>query len=209
MAITTYTELKTAVATWLARSDLTSVIPDFITLAEAEFQRSIRDRRMVTTSDLSTSAGTATVALPADFLEARTLILQSTPYRTLTYATPAQINRNWPSASDTGTPSQYTIIGTNLKLGKIPDAVYTLELEYYQKIPVLSGSNADNWLLLAYPDIYLFASLEQAGFYTKNDRLVSVANAGLRRGMDSLEAEGMRSSWGGGPLAAAVDSTVR
>ena len=208
MAITTYTELQTAIATWLARSDLTSVIPDFVTLAEAEFQRTIRDRRMVTTSDLSTSANTATVALPNDFLEARTLILESTPYRTLTYVTPAQLNKNFPNSADVGTPSQYTIIGTNIKLGKIPDAVYTLELEYYQKIPVLSGSNADNWLLLAYPDIYLFGSLEQAGFYAKNDRLVTVANAGLQRGLSSLKEEANRSSWGG-PLSASVDVTVR
>ena len=30
MAITTYSELKTAVGNWLNRDDLTSVIPDFI-----------------------------------------------------------------------------------------------------------------------------------------------------------------------------------
>ena len=43
MALTTYTELKAAIADWLNRSDLTSQIPDFITLAEAEMAWTNRD----------------------------------------------------------------------------------------------------------------------------------------------------------------------
>ena len=35
MSISTYSELKTAVANFLARTDLTDQIPDFIQLAEA------------------------------------------------------------------------------------------------------------------------------------------------------------------------------
>jgi len=45
MAITTYSELKTAVADWLNRSDLTSAIPNFIALAEAQMSRQIRHRK--------------------------------------------------------------------------------------------------------------------------------------------------------------------
>ena len=44
MAITTYTELKSAVANHLARTDLTSVIPDFISLAEARLSRELETR---------------------------------------------------------------------------------------------------------------------------------------------------------------------
>ena len=39
MAITTYAELKTAIANFLARSDLTDRIPEFIALAEARMSR--------------------------------------------------------------------------------------------------------------------------------------------------------------------------
>ena len=45
MAITNYTELKSSLADWLNRSDLTTVIPDFITLAESQFNREIRNRK--------------------------------------------------------------------------------------------------------------------------------------------------------------------
>ena len=46
MSITTYAELKSAIANWLLRDDLTSVIPDFIALAEADMNRAIRHWRM-------------------------------------------------------------------------------------------------------------------------------------------------------------------
>ena len=43
MALTTYAELKTSVGDWLNRSDLTTAIPDFISLAEAQIERNLRD----------------------------------------------------------------------------------------------------------------------------------------------------------------------
>lgn len=45
MAITSYSELSTAVANWLERDDLTSRIPEFISLAEARHRREIRLRQ--------------------------------------------------------------------------------------------------------------------------------------------------------------------
>ena len=47
MALTTYTELKTSLADWLYRSDLASVIPDFISLAESQVERQLRTRQMI------------------------------------------------------------------------------------------------------------------------------------------------------------------
>ena len=44
MAFTTYTELKSVVADYLARTDLTAQIPDFITLAEVRLKRDLRIR---------------------------------------------------------------------------------------------------------------------------------------------------------------------
>ena len=47
MALTTYTELKASLADWLNRSDLTTTIPDFISLAEAQIERQLRTRQMI------------------------------------------------------------------------------------------------------------------------------------------------------------------
>ena len=51
MAIATYTELKTSIASWLNRDDLTSVIPDFISLAEAGINRDLRHYKMIERAD--------------------------------------------------------------------------------------------------------------------------------------------------------------
>lgn len=43
-----YATLQAAVAAWLARADLTSQIPTFIQLAEADLNRQVRTRQMQT-----------------------------------------------------------------------------------------------------------------------------------------------------------------
>ena len=47
MAFTTYTTLKTSIANYLGRTDLTDQIPDFITLAENRLRRDLRLRTML------------------------------------------------------------------------------------------------------------------------------------------------------------------
>ena len=47
MALTDYSSLKTSVASYLARSDLTTQIPDFIRLAEERLARDLRTRKML------------------------------------------------------------------------------------------------------------------------------------------------------------------
>ena len=73
MAFTSYTTLKSTIADYLARSDLTSQIPDFITLAENRLRRDLRIRQMLKYVTTNTVAGDGTVALPSDFLAMRDL----------------------------------------------------------------------------------------------------------------------------------------
>ncbi len=68
MALATYQNLLDSVANYLGRSDLTSQIPDFVTLAELRLARDIRTRRMLKTSTATMTVGDATVGLPSDFL---------------------------------------------------------------------------------------------------------------------------------------------
>jgi len=44
MSLANYTDLLASVATWLNRTDLTSVIPDFVTLAEERIARDLAER---------------------------------------------------------------------------------------------------------------------------------------------------------------------
>lgn len=163
MAITTYTELKTAIANWLARDDLTSVIPDFITLFEAHANRELRVRRMETTATLTPSSGVAT--LPTDYLEARRLTYQGADAeRSLVYVSPDILHTMFPTAP-TDIPAVYTIEGGSIITR--PSDTTNLELAYYQKIGPLADDTegSEGWLFAQHPDAYLFGALAEAQGY--------------------------------------------
>ena len=59
MALGTYSELKTSIANYLNRDDLTAVIPDFITLTENRLDRELRVRANMIRASTTTTAGTS------------------------------------------------------------------------------------------------------------------------------------------------------
>lgn len=175
MAVTDYSSLQTAIASRLHRSlsdtdangtTMASVIQECISLAENNMSAQVKARAMESRSTLTATAGNAYIALPTDLVESRRLIITSTdPQRVLKYVTPDELSSSYPYSRQ-GTPDAWTVIGSNIQLGSIPDAAYTLELTYLQKIPALSGVATTNWLLTAYPDVYLYGTLVQMCQYT-------------------------------------------
>jgi hypothetical protein len=123
---------------------------------------------METKSTLSTVAGTNTLALPSDMLEMRRLQVVGTYNQPLSYRTPDELSIDY-AANGTGQPVVFTVVGGNVELAPIPDAVYSIELTYQQRIPSLSGLNPTNWLLTAWPNAYLYASLIAATPFIMND----------------------------------------
>lgn len=165
MALATYSDLLASVATWLNRSDLTAVIPDFVTLAEGRIARDLRLRKQITTATLTTVAGTPAVTLPSDFLEAENITLSSTsPMGSLSVVTPEYLDRRYPSGYFTGKPQVYAFIADTLVFGPTPDDAYTVRLDYYQRIPALA-TTATNWLLTNHPSVYLNACLVEGSAY--------------------------------------------
>ena len=68
MSLATYAELKSSVANWLNRTDLTAEIPDFIKLAENRIAHEVRLPTIEKTASMTPNAQGA-IAIPADFLE--------------------------------------------------------------------------------------------------------------------------------------------
>ena len=56
MSLSTYSEIKTSIANYLNRDDLTSVIPDFISLTENRLDRELRVRVNMTRAETTTTA---------------------------------------------------------------------------------------------------------------------------------------------------------
>jgi hypothetical protein len=202
MAISTKAELNTAVANWLNRSDLTARIPEFTSLAEASFNRNLRTREMLVRSTASTTG--QYVSLPTDYLEMLNIELTSTsPPKRLIYITSDRSDDyRERQNNETGTPDYYTIEGTSIQLLPTPSASVTVQLNYYQDIPALSGlaDSGNNWLLLAHPDIYLYGTLMQASPYIMDSQSAQIWDGLLSRSMQELQMSDEKSRYSGGTL---------
>jgi len=203
MAISTKAELHTAVANWLNRSDLTDRIPEFITLAEASFNRNLRTRDMLVRSTASVSG--QYVSIPTDFLEMLNIELTSTsPSRRLIYVSSDRADDFRSQQNDTtGIPIYYTIEGESIQLTPVPDTSYTLQLNYYKTITALSGlaDSAYNQLLTSHPDVYLYGTLMQASPYLMDMEKTQIWDGLLARSMQELQSSDEASKYAGGTLS--------
>ena len=175
MAISNYTNLKTTIADFLNRDDLTSVVPTFIQLGEAQMNRDIRHWEMEARSSGQQSQGDQYMQLPADWLETIRLHLTSQGTDAVELASMASIADKRAQVDDqAGRPRFYSHVRGEFELFPTPDEDTDFELLYYQKIPALGDSTASNWLLEYAPDIYLYGSLAHSAPYLQEDARIAV-----------------------------------
>jgi hypothetical protein len=205
MAIATYNDLKTTIANYLGRSDLTSVIPDFITLAETRLQRDLRTRMMLKSATATMTSGDSTVGLPTDFLEMRDMFIQGNPRATVSYLTPSAFSRD-ARAQESGKPIYYTVIGQELQFAPIPDSAYVLEMLYFYKPTVLATGNQSNVFLANYADALLYASLAEAEPYLMNDARIQTWAGLYDRAVTNINNSDETSEYSGVPLQMKVTS---
>jgi hypothetical protein len=189
MSIANYTELETAVANWLDRDDLAARIPEFISLCEARFNRTLRLRAMETLdTSVSTVAGTNTIALPTGYVQMRDFHLTTSPLTQLQYLTPEMMVR-LNAGSQQGKPATYTIIGDNIRLGPTPDVVYTTSMLYYKTFDPLSVSAPTNWVITNAPDVYLYGALLEAEPFLMNDARTQLWAQALKESINTLQEQ--------------------
>lgn len=173
MAIGTYAQLKTALETWLSRSGDTTVsgnAADFVTLAEARINRDLPLRMMQTTTTLTGTPGSRSIALPSDFIEPYALFL--TTFGVHTMLTPA-VAGNFEYSTGTAAPIGWCINGSNIDLDKLSDLAHTYSFRY-RKSFALSDAAPTNWLLTNHPDCYLSACIVEAAMLTQDMDKISV-----------------------------------
>jgi hypothetical protein len=200
MALATYSDLQTSIANYLARSDLTTQISDFIRLAEIRLRRDLRIRQMLKLSSTSMIGGDATVGLPTDFLEMRNLYLSTNPEQPLNYFSPSSFTRNT-RAQESGRPIDYTILASEMQFAPIPDTTYTVYMLYYASPAFLSDSNTSNVFMANCPDLLLYGALVEAEPYLMNDNRIAVWAGLFQRSLDSLTTSDDRGEHSGSPVA--------
>ena len=196
MAITTYTELQSAITDFLNRDDLSSVAPTFISLAEADIQRRVRHWRMEkrSTAELDTQYS----AIPADFVEVIRMYITSGDTKPLELISQGELlDRKRKNLNTSGSPSYYAITAGEIEVFPVPDGTYDLELYYISRIPALSDSNTSNWLLEQYQDAYLYGALVHSAPYLRDDARTQMWAALFQSAIDAINAESERSKFGG------------
>lgn len=187
MAISTYDTLKSNIADFLNRDDLTSVIPTFIDMAQGQINRDVRHWKMEKQTSLSsTSAGV--FQLPTDWLETKELKfapdLVEYPNDTYTVEYISQNTfdeRKQNSNALTGNPKYYTLVANAglmyahlFPITEQTDNTANLLTLNYLAENQLDGSNQTNWLIADASDVYLYGSLIHAAIYLKDDERLAL-----------------------------------
>lgn len=155
-----YATVASDIAAWLGRSDMTSVIPTFVSFAENKFNERIRHSAMEAAyAEVALVSGKA--ALPEDFKEFKYLV------NTASQPTPLNIETlNWIKSRpvDASTPYHYAIDNDYVVCWPTSGSISGV---YYQSIPGLQA-NTTNWLDTLRHDLYVYETLSHAYFYLKD-----------------------------------------
>lgn len=171
-AISSYATLKTALADWLARDDLTSYLAYMIEAGEERIYREIKVRQMETAYSGAIASGV--IALPSGFRGWKALRVDGSPSTPLQPADLDTLYRQHPLRASDGKPLKFAINGANVEFGPYPDSAYTIKGTYWKKLDALSDSNTSNWLITDAPYLLLWASLSEAAVFIQNDPRIGV-----------------------------------
>ena len=198
MSLSTYSEIKTSVANYLNRDDLTSVIPDFISLTENRLDRELRVRVNMTRAETTTTGDTSFYNLPSDLIELRNITYETSDTNSyaLNYLSPESGSREY-GAYTSGYPRAYTNLGKDIKIYPTPDSTYTLGIYYYSKLVPLSDSVTTNNILDSFPDLYLFGSCLEGAIYLNDTEQTQRFMAIYQKAMDDVKSAEQAARYGG------------
>jgi len=199
MAITSYSTLISAAKTYLNRSDISDAqIKEFISLAEASFNRVLRTRNQIKRS--TSTVSTQFVTQPTDLLELYNIQLNSDPIVRLEQVSLSQLDTFKAASSTTGKPRYFSITGSDLEFYPSPDTSYAIEVIYYSTITPLSTAADSNFLIVNHNDIYLFGTLVQAEPWLMNDERIGVWGGFLGKAIEELRISDERSQTESGTI---------
>ena len=187
MSLANYTDLQASIASWLNHPAATASIPDFIALAEARIARDLRLRSQVAAVTLTTTAGVQGVDLPVGWLEFENLTVTGSPDAQLNYVNIQHLDTKFPSNGYTGKPVVYSVEGSQVLFGPVPDSAYSISVLYYKRYDPLSVTPT-NWLLTNHPGIYLFAALCESAPFLNDDARALVWETKYKRDLDALSS---------------------
>jgi len=213
MALNNYADLQTAIQAWADRSDsqYVAAVPDFIALfeANANAELTLRTRFNTAKTTLTLTSASPLVALPSDFLEAKTLINTSVvPVQVIPIYTATSLYTAITTPATSGPPKGVTVTGSNFEFAPVSDTTYSIDCYYYQVITSLSSGSPTNWLLTHFPNLYLFGALVASEAFLGSDPRMQTWGELYDNMIQKLDGSNERGQYGGSPLRVQVDNVV-
>lgn len=174
-----YSSLQTALADYLARSDLTTWLPNFTQNWEERFMRESDNWGSWMEKALSQAISGGVAAVPSDYLGLKMAYISGRNGPPLKRISLEQLYQRYPRAGSTGFAAYIARNVTNFEFGPI-SGDGTLIGTYYAKPTVLrsyatGGADAvAHFLIVNAPDLCLYGSLLEAEPFIKNDARLQV-----------------------------------
>ena len=169
-----YSELKTAIQDYTQTSESSFVtnIDTFIGQAETRifFDIDLPDFRKAATG--TTSDGTTYLSKPSDLFSVLSLarISSGNEYTYLLPKDVSFIREAYPDTDVKGAPEHYAHFDDSFFiLGPVPDAAYTIQINYKSRPIQLSSTNTTTWLSTNAEAALLYATLVEAYTYLKGE----------------------------------------
>jgi hypothetical protein len=200
MSITSYAELQTAVGNWLHRSDLTSIIPDLVTLGHNRIMRDVRTADMETAFSEAIASGT--VAVPSGFLAWKNVYVDGSSAQRLETKPLSWLYLQYPTRTADGKPAFISRNAATFEFGPYPDSAYTVKGTYYKRL----AAPATSWNAIAttWPELYLFATLCEAAPYIRDAEMVAAWEGKYSQIVMAINNEDLLAEFSGAPLAMAA-----
>lgn len=198
MAISNYGELKTAIADFMNRSDMTTAqVETFVALVDADIRNDVRVRAMETTTAVTVTS--QTVPAPTQLLEARELTVSGYGYN---YVPLHDYTRHRKAGS---TSRVFTQVGSNF-LVNIGDTTAVVNLTYYAAPDAFTASTNTNYILTYAPDVYLYGACAHASQYYQDAANLEKNKALYMGAIDRLNRRENKARWSGSMLQIMADN---
>jgi hypothetical protein len=192
-AVMTYTSLVEDISSYLERTDTATLekIPTFIMLAEQQIALEIKFLGNLTVQESAMITGTPVIDKPARWRKTVSMNVvvagsrQPVLLRKLEY-----LREYWPNATETDTPIYYGDYDyTHWLVAPTPDADYSFEVLYYERVQPLDSTNQTNWFTIYAPQALLYGTLLQAMPFIKNDERIPMWKAQYDLVINTLKSE--------------------
>lgn len=200
---TDFGALKTQVLNWMNRSDLSSVVGDFINIANDRASRLLR---------VPTNEAFVTIALdvndrapvPADYVEGKTMTFYAGGRaRTLDRKDYREVIER--GSTENGLPEWFAREFSNFVFAPNPSGVTEVDLYYWACFPELVDDTDTNWLVTDAPEILLYGALSEGSLYLKKEEDAAIWQAKFNAAIEEVQvALADESEWSGGYLVSQI-----